>query len=151
VTVEATYVHTNLVARDWRRLAAFYTAVFGCEVRGAERALHGAWLEVLTGLAGARLEGVHLGLPGHGDGGPTLEIFTYAETEESPAAGPNRVGYGHIAFRVDDVPAALRRILDNGGETLGGPVRTTVAGEGELEVAYARDPEGNIVELQRWG
>ena len=151
MTVEATYVHTNLVARDWRRLAAFYTAVFGCEVRGAERALHGAWLEVLTGLAGARLEGVHLGLPGHGDGGPTLEIFTYGETEESPAAGPNRVGYGHIAFRVDDVPAALRRILDNGGETLGGPVRTTVAGEGELEVAYARDPEGNIVELQRWG
>jgi len=151
VTVEATYVHTNLVARDWRRLAAFYTAVFGCEVRGAERALHGARLEALTGLAGARLEGVHLGLPGHGDGGPTLEIFTYAETEESPAPGPNRVGYGHIAFQVDDVPAALRSILDNGGETLGGPVRTTVAGEGELEVAYARDLEGNIVELQRWG
>jgi len=26
----ARYVHTNLVALDWRRLAAFYVEVFGC-------------------------------------------------------------------------------------------------------------------------
>jgi predicted enzyme related to lactoylglutathione lyase len=26
------YVHTNLIARDWRRLASFYQAVFGCEI-----------------------------------------------------------------------------------------------------------------------
>jgi predicted enzyme related to lactoylglutathione lyase len=25
------YVHTNLIARDWRALAKFYTGVFGCE------------------------------------------------------------------------------------------------------------------------
>ena len=49
------------------------------------------------------------------------------------------------------MPAALQSIFDNGGESLGGPVRATIAGEGELEVAYARDPEGNIVEVQRWG
>jgi len=24
------YTHTNLVARDWRRLADFYIKVFGC-------------------------------------------------------------------------------------------------------------------------
>jgi predicted enzyme related to lactoylglutathione lyase len=24
------YVHTNLIARDWRKLAAFYQLVFGC-------------------------------------------------------------------------------------------------------------------------
>ena len=26
----ARYVHTNLIARDWRRLAAFYESVLGC-------------------------------------------------------------------------------------------------------------------------
>jgi len=26
----ARYVHTNLVARDWRKLAAFYQDLFGC-------------------------------------------------------------------------------------------------------------------------
>jgi len=25
------YVHTNVVARDWRKLAGFYTRVFGCK------------------------------------------------------------------------------------------------------------------------
>jgi len=63
---------------------------------------------------------------------------------------PNRVGFGHIAFLVDDVPSVVEAVLDNGGEILGGPVRTTVAQLGELEVAYVRDPEGNIIELQRW-
>ena len=26
------YVHTNIISRDWRRLAQFYEDVFGCEV-----------------------------------------------------------------------------------------------------------------------
>jgi predicted enzyme related to lactoylglutathione lyase len=26
----ARYVHTNLIARDWRALAGFYQRVFGC-------------------------------------------------------------------------------------------------------------------------
>ena len=28
------YVHTNIVARDWRRLAVFYQDVFGCTPKG---------------------------------------------------------------------------------------------------------------------
>lgn len=146
----ARFAHTNLVARDWRALAQFYVSVFGCEPRGPERDLCGPWLDSLTGLAGATIKGVHLGLPGHGGSGPTLEIFTYDPVAESPPGTPDRVGYGHIAFEVEDVAAALRAVLDHGGARLGGPVRTTVSGAGELEVAYVRDPEGNIVELQHW-
>jgi len=63
---------------------------------------------------------------------------------------PNRVGFGHIAFLVDDLASVVEAVVDNGGEVLGGPVRTNVAELGELEVAYVRDPEGNIIELQRW-
>jgi predicted enzyme related to lactoylglutathione lyase len=30
--IQAKYVHTNLVAEDWRGLARFYQEVFGCVV-----------------------------------------------------------------------------------------------------------------------
>src|SRR6185312_4186764 len=73
----ARYVHTNVVARDWRALARFYQEVFGCRPVGPERHLSGAELEAGTGIAGARIDGVHLRLPGGGDAGPTLEIFEY--------------------------------------------------------------------------
>ena len=30
MTISAKYTHTNLVARDWKKLARFYEEVFGC-------------------------------------------------------------------------------------------------------------------------
>jgi hypothetical protein len=50
------YVHANLVAKDWRRLAAFYREVFGCVPVPPERDLSGDWLDKLTGIRG----GAHL-------------------------------------------------------------------------------------------
>ena len=67
------YTHTNLVARDWRRLADFYIKVFGCTPVPPERDLSGDWLDKATSLQDAHIRGVHLRLPGHGDAGPTLE------------------------------------------------------------------------------
>lgn len=146
----ARYVHTNLVARDWRALADFYVAAFGCEPVPPARDLSGDWLDAATGLERARLRGIHLRLPGHGPQGPTLEIFSYDEA--TGRAGPpvaNRLGYGHVAFAVDDVGAALERVVALGGAPLGAVSATTIEGVGELELVYAVDPEGNVVELQR--
>src|SRR5262245_59726127 len=74
----ARYAHTNLIAHDWRRLASFYTDLFGCTLVPPERNYSGADLEAGTGVPGAQLTGAHLRLPGHGDSGPTLEIFHYS-------------------------------------------------------------------------
>ena len=63
---------------------------------------------------------------------------------------PNETGYGHIAFEVDDVAQALATVLEHGGRPLGTVSRASVAGAGELEIVYARDPEGNVIELQAW-
>src|SRR5262249_55014086 len=68
----ARYVHTNLIARDWRSLARFYQDVFGCIPVPPERDYSGAELDAGTGIPGARLQGAHLRLPGHGADGPTL-------------------------------------------------------------------------------
>ena len=77
--MEITYKHTNIIARDWKTLAVFYEKVFGCVRVPPERNLSGEWLEKGTGVPGARLTGVHLRLPGHGEDGPTLEMFQYSE------------------------------------------------------------------------
>lgn len=143
------YVHTNIVARDWRQLAQFYVEVFGCEPIGPVRNLSGEWLEQATGVDGAHLRGQHLLLPGHGSAGPTLEIFSYDEMPDGSIAVANRLGLGHLAFAVDDVAATLRNVIAHGGSHLGSIVKSTVPGAGEIELTYARDPEGNIIELQR--
>jgi glyoxylase I family protein len=148
----ARYVHTNLVAADWRALARFYQDAFGLEPIGPERDLSGDWLDRATGLSDARLRGIHLRLPGCGEAGPTLEIFAYdASLERSRPAAANRLGYGHIAFDVENVEAALDRVLEFGGSALGRPARAELPGVGALAVVYALDPEENVIELQSWG
>jgi catechol 2,3-dioxygenase-like lactoylglutathione lyase family enzyme len=148
--IEARFVHTNIVARDWRRLASFYTDVFGCVAVPPERDLSGDWLDKATGLQGAHIQGVHLRLPGHGEQGPTLEIFTYEPEAAQAEAAINRPGLAHVAFAVDDVQGARDQVLLAGGASVGETVSLDVAGAGVVTFAYLRDPEGNIIELQRW-
>lgn len=145
-----TYRHTNLIAQDWQTLAQFYQDVFGCVPVPPTRKQSGAWLERGTGVPNATLEGVHLRLPGYGDSGPTLEVFQYEQMEDKPAPAANRRGYGHLAFEVDDVAEMRKRILDHGGQDLGEIAETDVPGVGRLVFTYITDPEGNILEIQRW-
>lgn len=144
------FVHANIVCRDWKSLVAFYIDVFECTVRPPERHLSGKWLERGTGVADARIDGVHLILPGYGLDGPTLEVFQYGESlphAEPPAA--NREGISHIAFHVDDVEAKLAEITSRGGTPVG-EVVTRNFPAGRLVFTYAADPEGNVVEVQNW-
>jgi len=148
--VRAKYVHTNLIARDWKKLVRFYTEVFGYETKGPERDMSGAWLDSVTSLRNAHLTGVHLRLLGYGEDGPTLEIFGYDELVDRGMPAANQCGFAHIAFAVDDVDQALEAVIAAGGGTVGRVATTQVDGVGALRVVYARDPEGNIVELQKW-
>ena len=147
---KAKYVHTNLTARDWRRLARFYCEVFGCVPRGPERDYSGPFLAGLTALESPHLTGVHLALPGFDGKGPTLEVFSYDRMAPGPVPVVNEPGFGHIAFVVDDVDAALEAVRGAGGSAVGRISTADVPGVGHLRLVYARDPEGNIVELQRW-
>ena len=148
--IQAKYVHTNLIARDWKRLVRLYIDVFGCEPKGPERDLSGAWLDSVNAVRNAHLTGVHLRLPGYGEDGPTLEIFSYDELVEYGMPVANQCGFAHIAFAVDDVDQALEAVIAAGGGTVGRVATTEVDSIGVLRVVNARDPEGNIVELQKW-
>ena len=148
--LSAKYVHTNVVARDWRRLAEFYETVFGCVPVPPERNYQGSWVEDVTALKDVSLSGMHLQLPGYGDDGPTLEIFEYNHQPQRPPVAVNQPGFAHIAFHVEDVPAARQAVLEAGGGDLGKLHTMDVPGAGRITLIYMTDPEGNIIELQHW-
>jgi len=142
--------HVNVTARDWRLLADFYTEVFDCRLVPPERDIQGAHLDAATGLHDAHLTGAHLRLPGYGDDGPTIEIYSYDALQVHPGPAVDRAGWGHIAFQVPDVQAAVDAVQAAGGGRVG-EVSTTRTSDGRsVTWCYATDPEGNIVELQAW-
>ena len=139
-----------MIAEDWRRLAAFYERCFGCEFVPPERDYRGVELEAGTGVPQAGLRGAHLRLPGHGDAGPTLEIYQYDSMEPKPEPAANRLGWGHIAFGVEDVAATRETVVANGGQPVGEIVTLQTSDGRRVTWCYVTDPEGNIVELQSW-
>jgi catechol 2,3-dioxygenase-like lactoylglutathione lyase family enzyme len=148
--MKAKYRHTNIVARDWRKLAEFYERILGCEPVPPERAAIGEWVERCTGVPGAEVRGIHLRLPGCGDDGPTLEIFQYNKAEKRLETAINRPGLAHLAFEVEDVEAAREQVLAAGSRCVGDLVTAEIPGAGTITLIYVTDPEGNIIELQKW-
>lgn len=143
------YVHTNIIARDHQKLVDFYKEVFHCKSIGEKRDLRGAWLDELTGIPDAHIVGEHLCLPGYDEDHPTLEIFSYDEME-ADSSSLNKCGLAHLAFEVDDVESTLQLLLEKGGSQVGKVVRTEYDDGRKATFVYARDCEGNIVELQSW-
>jgi glyoxylase I family protein len=150
MSLSARYVHTNLIATDWRALSAFYQDVFGCTPVPPERDFAGPDLEAATGLSQAHLTGMHLRLPGFEGNGPTLEVFHYDALAPREPVAVNRPGLGHLAFAVDDVPSAREAVLEAGGSAIGKVVTLQTSDGARVTWCYVTDPEGNVVELQSW-
>jgi glyoxylase I family protein len=146
----ARFGHVNVTGTDWRRLAVFYSEVFGCEVVPPERDYRGPDLEAATRVAGAHLTGAHLRLPGHGPTGPTIEIYQYDEVEAGRPPRVDRAGWGHLAFQVPDVAAAVEAVVAGGGARFGEVVTLTTSDGRHVTWCYTADPDGNLVELQAW-
>jgi catechol 2,3-dioxygenase-like lactoylglutathione lyase family enzyme len=148
--IDARFGHVNLIARDWRSLADFYTRLFGCELVPPERDYRGADLAAGTGVPGAALRGAHLRLPGHGPTGPTLEIYQFETMPDGLPAAANRPGFQHIAFVVPSVAEARSAVLAEGGRAIGSVVTLETADGRFVTWTYVTDPEDNIIELQSW-
>jgi predicted enzyme related to lactoylglutathione lyase len=143
------YIHTNMIATNWEKLVDFYKEVFDCVEVPPERDLSGKWLDLATGLRGARIKGIHLRLPGYGSDGPTLEIFQYSCMPPHQETKSNTPGITHLAFAVDDVTDVRDRVVGMGGRAIGDVVKVEILGYGTIEFAYVTDPEENIIEIQR--
>jgi len=147
---EIKFVHTNIIAKDWKKLSQFYIDVFECEPSYPERDLSGDWIDKMTKIPDVKIKGIHLKLPGY-DNGPTLEIFEYNSASETTNEQLiNDLGFRHIAFHVSDVEETMIRLIVNGGEKYGELIEKEIKGLGIIKAIYARDPEGNIIEIQNW-
>ena len=134
------YVHTNIIAKDHKKLIEFYKAVFGCRSIGETRDLRGEWLDKLTGIADVHIIGEHLVLPGYGDDHPTIEIFSYDRPTGDLSHSVNAYGFAHLAFEVDDVAETLKKLQTNGGVIVGELVETVYDDGRKATFVYATDP-----------
>ena len=144
------FAHTNIITNDWKKLADFYINVFDCKPLYPERDLKGNWLDKATKIENAHITGIHLALPGYENNSPTLEIFQYDNNLDNLEGFTNRKGFGHIAFKVDNVQEILNKLIQNGGTQLGEVIETEVANAGRIIFVYAKDIDGNIIEIQNW-
>ena len=144
------YAHTNILSKDWKKLAQFYIDVFGCKPIFPERDIKGQWIDKMTNIKDVHITGIHLQLPGYKDG-PTLEIFSYNKpVERGVKMQINETGFTHIAFRVNNVQKYVDEVLKHGGRFYGEIIETEIKDVGKLNAVYMRDPEDNIIEIQSW-
>lgn len=150
MSLKIKYVHTNIVAKNWKKLADFYINVFGCPVIPPIRNYSGNDLDSAVNIKNVVLNGVHLLLPGYNKTGPTLEIFSYNPPLKKQNRKVNTSGITHIAFEVNDVNKVYKKVLKNGGKKVGKIITLTRSDGKEVTWCYVKDPEGNMIELQKW-
>lgn len=144
------YVHTNIVAKNWKKLADFYIKVFGCSITPPIRHYRGKHLESAVNIKSVTLNGVHLRLPGYNKTGPTLEIFSYNPSLKTQKRKVNTPGITHIAFEVSDVNKVYKKVIENGGKKVGEIITLKRSDGKKVTWCYIKDPEGNMIELQKW-
>lgn len=140
--------HAGLVVADLDAAIEFYSALLSMEVVERDHWVAPAPTEdQAVGLSGSSADGAMLrGSNSH------LELWQYhapAQIGDAPAErGANELGLRHLAIEVDDVPAALDRVVELGGSRMGDPIDLDDTG---AAVVYCRDPFGTILELMAVG
>ena len=140
------FSHVNMIARDTDKLADFYKMVFDCDDLYPRKDLSGEHMSKCNGVPNAEIYAAWLSLPGVD--GTFLEIFQYKNIHDRPTPLVNQPGYGHISFEVEDIHATYDSVIKAGGASLG-EVRNFGTTEAPSFYVYARDPEGNVVELEQ--
>lgn len=133
--------HVGITVENLDAVANFFVAL-GLEIEG-RTFVEGDFLDTVCGIPDSRTEIVMLKAP---DGGSMIELSTFVRppTEPgTPTAMANVRGLRSVAFEVDDLPAIVERLTQDGYGLDGG------IGEYEnvWRMAYVRGPEGIIVAL----
>jgi catechol 2,3-dioxygenase-like lactoylglutathione lyase family enzyme len=142
--------HVNIVVSDLPRMTDFYTRVLG--LRETMRVtISGPWVEQTVGLRDVTAECVYLDMPN----GPRVELLKYvrpAAARPGELGTSNTPGLRHMAFRADDIDAAVARLREADVHFFSGvqdvpTSQVTYAGGVRKRLVYFHDPEGNLLEL----
>lgn len=139
--------HVGIVVRDLDRMIEFYTRVLGLSLKrtfvvDSEEFGRG------VGIPGAKARGAHVTDVA---GQVELELLQFlSDPEEKLTSATNVLGYGHIAFVVNDLEGSRNELEHAGVEVFSEPVTmTTPWNMAGFRFLYFRDFEGNIVELNK--
>jgi catechol 2,3-dioxygenase-like lactoylglutathione lyase family enzyme len=142
--------HINIVVADLESMIRFYSESLGLRV-SKRVTISGEWIDRTVGLSGVKADVVYLDPPS----GPRVELIRYiAPVGTSPDSLDisNTRGLRHVAFRVDDIEAAVAGLRRAGIRFLSEiqlvpDSQVTYAGGVRKRLVYFRDPEGNLLEL----
>lgn len=135
----------KFLARDLKSLAAFYETALDCEtVVPIQESIDKAVARAV-GVPGANVTLTILRLPGRGDHGPVLELYTVRG--EILNSWNYTAGQGQIAFEVQDLESSISRVIAAGGSMLGEVVEWEAPSGNRARFVYLNDLEGNIIDL----
>jgi catechol 2,3-dioxygenase-like lactoylglutathione lyase family enzyme len=138
--------HINLVARDAVALADFYRVVFELDVLRELTMLSGEKVSRGNGVSNSVIKSIWLKLPGAN--APFLEIHEHETTHDRGQPKVSEPGFGHLSFEIGDISATLANLIAAGGSQVGQITDFGSVTKPRL-IVYARDPEGNILELEQ--
>ncbi len=134
----------KIIVRDLDLLVGFYEEALDCEVVVPPLSTDSVVARGV-GVPNGTVTLCALRLPGRGDRGPILELYSVeGDTPEEWAYQP---GSGQLAFEVDELEAAIGKVVAAGGSNLGEVVEWQGPSGTTARFVYLRDPEGNIVDL----
>jgi predicted enzyme related to lactoylglutathione lyase len=142
----AEFLHRAICVDNLETSVPFYRDGLGFQPVGEPEVEQGAWLEMLTGLPGARR--THQSVR-NGEG-IALDLYAF---ENPPPVGPrerrknNQYGLTHLAFYVDSIDEWAGRIGEAGGKVF--PHTRATFRDNGTTMMYCTDPDGTRVELMQ--
>ncbi len=140
--------HVAIIVEDLDRMVKFYTGVLGLELK-RDFEIESEEFRTGIGIKDAKARGAHLMVP---DSNVEIELFQFIDHQSAKekTSIANMIGYRHMAFIVDDLEKAVEILKGNGVELFSEPITVnepeSVRG---FRFVYFRDPEGNIIELNK--
>ena len=138
-------VHTGISVKDLDKSVAFYRDILGLTLAKVEdeKATRGEKL----GVPGAVIQ---IAVMEYGNG-CSIELIQYKTPPPPGEVAPpiNWPGSVHIAFKVDDISAQIKKMQEHGIEFVGGPEYCAIE-EGPLagwKWIYFKDPDGTNLEF----
>ena len=138
--------HTGITVSNLERSLKFWRDVLGFEPSHTAHQ-KGELAEEITGVQGAEIKLAVLKTPG----GHKIELLEYLAPADRKRVNlrPCDVGSLHVALLVEDLNAALDRIVVSGWKTAGQPQILTKGPNAGKRVVYVRDPDGTTIELMQ--
>jgi len=132
--------HVGISVSNLESSVAFYRDLFGMQVAATEERFRGPLFEKLLSLKGVAGRVVTVG-----KGGFRLELFEFSHPvprRQDPRYPVCDQGITHICLTVTDIEAEYQRLHAAGVEFHCAPIDF-----GGIKAVYARDPDGNVIEL----